>query len=167
MKLDSKFFKRDASIVAEELIGKLLVRKCLDGIKKYRITEIEIYKGEEDSASHARFGKTNRNYVMYKNGGYIYIYMCYGLHYMLNIVTGLENEPQAILIRGIEGFNGPAKLTKELIIDKKFNDTFIDNSEDLWFEDDGYKAKYKKEKRIGIEYAKEPYKSKKWRYILR
>lgn len=165
LKLD--FYKRDVLEVAPLLLGKLLVRKFSNGeIRKYRITETEAYRGEEDSACHAKSGKTNRTKVMYKEGGVTYIYLCYGLHYLINVVTGVSNEPQAALIRGIEGINGPAKLTKALEIDKSLNETDLTKSEDLWIEDDGYFSKYTIHKRVGIDYATEPYKSVEWRFIL-
>lgn len=167
-KLDSEFFKQDVLEVAPSLIGKLLVRKLENGeIKRYRITETEAYRGEEDSACHAKSGKTNRTYVLYKEGSFTYVYLCYGLHYLFNIVTGDEEQPQAVLIRGVEGYNGPAKLTKALEINKSLNDIDISNSDKLWIEDDGYISEYTTSKRIGIDYASEPYKSIEWRFIMK
>ena len=167
-KLDTDFFKQDVLKVAPLLIGKLLVRRFSDGeIKKYRITETEAYRGEEDTACHARCGKTNRTAVLYKKGGTSYVYLCYGIHYLLNIVTGNIDEPQAALIRGVEGYDGPAKLTKVLKIDKTLNDIDITTSSELWIEDDGYKVNYVSDKRVGIDYATEPYKSIDWRFIMK
>lgn len=166
-RLEYDFYIRDVLEVAPSLIGKLLVRKFSNGeVKKYRITETEAYRGEEDSACHAKVGKTDRTKVMYENGGATYVYLCYGLHYLLNVVTGSIDEPQAVLIRGIEGYNGPAKLTKVLEIDKSLNNVNLIESNDLWIEDDGYIAKYTTNKRIGIDYAIEPYKSIEWRFII-
>jgi DNA-3-methyladenine glycosylase len=166
MRLNRTFYKQDAITLAPLLLGKLLVRRINGKIFKYRITETECYYGEEDSACHARAGKTNRTSVLYEKGGTSYVYMCYGLHYLLNVVTGIENHPEAVLIRGIEGYNGPAILTKALNITKELNGIDLTTSKELWIEDDGYKAEYKKDKRIGIDYAKEPYKSIEWRFIL-
>ncbi len=166
-RLQKNFFKQDVLVVAPHLIGKLLVRKLNDGrIIKYRITEVEAYRGEEDTACHAHAGKTPRTTIMYEEGGQAYIYLCYGLHYLFNVVTGLKDNPQAVLIRGIENYHGPAKLTKALVIDKDLNGVDLTKSEEIWIEDDGYKAKYTRDKRIGIDYATEPYKSIDWRFII-
>lgn len=166
-RLMSDFYTKDCLEVAPLLLGKLLVRRFSNGeIKKYRITETEAYRGEEDTACHAKSGKTNRTKVMYEKGGLTYIYLCYGLHYLLNVVTGISNEPQAVLIRGVEGFNGPARLTKALEIDKSLAEIDLTSSENLWIEDDGYKAEYSTHKRVGIDYATEPYKSIEWRFLL-
>ncbi len=167
-RLDYNFFKRDVLEIAPLLIGKLLVRKFSDGrIEKYRIIETEAYRGEEDTACHAKAGKTSRTAVMYKKGGFSYIYLCYGIHYLLNIVTGKENYPQAVLIRGIEGFNGPGKLTKRLEIDRKLNNINLCESDELWIETDNKHFEYIKTKRIGIDYASEFYRNIEWRFILK
>ncbi|MDA3780179.1 MAG: DNA-3-methyladenine glycosylase, partial [Bacteroidales bacterium] len=120
-KLTEKYFCRDVLDVAPDILGNFLVRKFPDGsIKKYIIYEVEAYRGEEDLACHASKGRTARTEVMYNKGACIYVYLIYGIHWMLNIVTGEKNNPQAILIRSIEQFNGPGKLSKELQIDKTF-----------------------------------------------
>lgn len=165
-KLDKSFFIQDAFDIAPKLIGQYLVRNISGEIRKYQITEIEIYYGEKDTACHARFGKTARSKTLYESGGTLYIYLCYGLHYLMNIVTGKKDDPQAILIRGIEGFNGPGNLTKQLQIDKTLNEKDATISNQLWFESDGKKHIYTTTSRIGINYAKEPYKSIKWRFLL-
>lgn len=167
-KLDTHFYQQDVLVVAPLLLGKLLVRRLADGrIIRKRITEVEAYRGEEDTACHARFGKTNRNYILYKRGGYTYVYLCYGIHYLFNVVTGSEDEPQAVLIRAVENYDGPAKLTKALMIDKELNDIDLTTSFDIWIEDDGYKAKYLRTKRIGIDYATKYYRDVKWRFIIK
>jgi DNA-3-methyladenine glycosylase len=158
----------DTLKVAPSLIGKLIVRKYSNGeIKKFRIIETESYKGEEDSACHAYKGRTKRTEVMYKEGGYTYIYLCYGIHYLLNIITGEYNNPQGVLIRGIEGYIGPGRVTKALELDKSLNEVDITKSQSIWIEDDGYKCEYTTSKRIGIDYATEPYKSIEWRFIMK
>ena len=168
MKLDKPFYTKDALIVAPKLIGKLLVRQLDNGepIKK-RITEVEVYLGEEDTASHARFGKTERNKIMYEEGGIAYIYLCYGIHYLLNVITGSKDNPQGIMIRCIEGASGPGKLTKAMQIDKNLNYESLTNGNKIWIEDDGYQVKYKTDKRVGIDYATPKYRNKKWRFILK
>ena len=166
-RLNRSFYKQDALTVAPALVGKLLVRRLDNGaLMKLRISETEIYRGEEDTACHARFGKTNRSAIMYEAGGLAYIYMIYGLHFLLNVVTGKKDEPQAVLIRTTLEYNGPAKLTKELKIEKNLNGINLAESNELWIEDDGFLATYKTAPRIGIDYVAEPYKSINWRFIL-
>ncbi len=166
MKLKKTFYTQDVLIVAPSLIGKLLCRKLPNKeILKYRIIETEAYKGEQDTACHAHKGKTLRTEVMYHNGGCAYIYFVYGMHYLLNVVTGKENEPQAVLIRSVEGFNGPAKLTKAMQIDKSLNGADL-LANQLWIEDDGFIAKLKASKRIGIDYACDIYKNIEWRWTI-
>ena len=139
-RLNADFYRRDVLEVAPDLIGKLLVRKLPTGEElKYRITETEAYRGEEDTGCHAKAGKTNRTVVMYGPGGRTYIYLCYGIHHLINAVTGKEGQPQAALIRGVEGYNGPAKLTKAMKITKELNDTDLTTSDEIWIEDDGTK----------------------------
>jgi DNA-3-methyladenine glycosylase len=161
------FYTQDALTIAPLLIGKLLVRNINGNIVKYRITETEAYYGEEDSACHARVGKTKRTSLLYKRGGHSYIYLCYGMYYLFNVVTGNINHPEAVLIRGIEGYNGPGKLTKALQIGKELNGVDLATSNDIWIEDDSKSFEYTTSKRIGIDYATEPYKSIEWRFIIK
>ncbi len=167
MRLDLNFYKESADAVAPKLIGKLLVRKIGNTIIKARITETEAYLGSEDTASHARFGKTKRTKPIFEQGGITYIYLCYGVHYLLNVVTSEKNNPQAVLIRGIENYNGPGKLTKALKIDLKLNEINLITSNELWIEDDGKKFDFTTSKRIGIDYATEYYKNIKWRFKIK
>ena len=156
--------------MAPSLIGKLLCRKINineeERVIKLRITETECYFGEDDTACHAHKGKTERTQTMYRSGGVAYVYLCYGMHSMLNIVSGPEDFPEAVLIRGVEGFNGPGRLTKALFIDRSLNGEDLIDSDVLWLEDDGYEAKYTVGKRIGIDYATEEYKNILWRYTM-
>lgn len=168
-RLLKEFFTRDVLEVAPELLGKFLVRKFEDGsIKKFLITEVEAYQGEEDLACHASKGRTPRTEIMYHEGGKIYVYLIYGMYWMLNVVTSVKDIPQAVLIRGIEGFNGPGKLTKKLVIDKSFYGEDLFSSRRLWIESDlnSDEIKFKTTARIGIDYAGEIYKNKPWRFIL-
>ena len=167
-RLTKEDYTKDILDLAPHIIGKLLVRRYNDGrVKKYRINEIEIYNGEEDTACHARIGKTPRTKTLYKEGGITYIYLCYGIHYLLNIVTGKKDHPEAILIRGVEGLSGPGKVSKELKITKELHEKDLTTSNYLWLEDDSYQAKFIRDKRIGIDYATKKYREIKWRYILK
>ena len=165
MRINSNLHKLNAVELAPRLLGMKLCRKVGDNIFKLRITETEAYFGEDDTACHAHKGKTERTKILYQIGGVAYIYLCYGMHNMLNIVTGEENFPQAVLIRGIEGFDGPGKLTKALNINRTLNGENLVKSNLLWLEDDGCKFKYKATKRIGIDYATPEYRNKLWRFI--
>ena len=162
-KLTREFFIRDVLVVAPELLGKILTCKVDDDFIRYRITETEAYRGTEDLACHASKGRTPRTEIMYNTGGTTYVYLIYGMYWMLNFVTGKENEPQAVLIRGLEGLYGPGRLTRKLQIDKSFYGEDITISPRLWVEDDGFRPVYKTGKRIGVDYAGE-WKSKPWRF---
>ncbi|MDD2628142.1 MAG: DNA-3-methyladenine glycosylase [Clostridia bacterium] len=167
-KLTSAFYKRSALVVAPELLGKVLVRNFPDGTTlRYSITETEAYYGEKDTACHARAGRTKRTAPLYEEGGIVYIYLCYGIHNLLNVVTGKKEEPQAVLIRGIENYDGPGKLTKALDITRDLNTVSLINSDTLWIEDIGITPEYFTTPRIGIDYASEPYKSIEWRYVAK
>lgn len=165
-KLDAGFFQRDVLKVAPQLIGKILVRQFSNGhIERLRITETEAYRGEDDLACHASKGRTPRTEVMYHPGGKVYVYLIYGMYQMLNFVTSSENVPQAVLIRGIEGLDGPGKLTRHLQIDKTFYGEDLAVSERLWVEDKHLAYHYTTGPRVGIGYAGE-WKDKPWRFIL-
>ena len=150
--------------VAPELLGKILVCKVNDELLRYRITETEAYRGIEDLACHACKGRTSRTEAMYHTGGVVYVYLIYGMYWMLNMVTGLENEPQAALIRGIEGLYGPGRITRKLQIDKSFYNEDVTLSPRIWIEDDGLKPSYDAGTRIGVQYAGE-WKDKPWRFF--
>ena len=168
MKLTSEFFHRDCLEAAPDLVGKVIVRTLDNGeIIRLRITETEAYRGEEDKGCHASKGRTPRTEMLYRESGLIYIYLCYGVHWMMNVITGEKEQPQGILIRACEGkFGGPGKLTKALQIDKSFNGESIENNPRIYIEDDGLKPKIRTDKRVGIDYAGEEWASKPWRYIL-
>ncbi|MCG8410978.1 MAG: DNA-3-methyladenine glycosylase [Bacteroidales bacterium] len=166
LRLSSDFFTRDVLDVAPDLIGKILVRKVKSEIQKFIITETEAYRGREDLACHASKGLTPRTEVMFREGGVVYVYLIYGMYWMLNFVTEKEGNPQAVLIRGIENYNGPGKLTKFLGIDKSFYGEDLSISDRIWIEEGTSKINYKTTPRIGIDYAGEPWKNKPWRYVL-
>lgn len=153
-KLDINFFQQDVLIVAPQLVGKFLVRKFADGtIIRNRITETEAYRGEEDLACHAKKGRTPRTEVLYMEGGTIYVYLIYGMYWLINFVTGPAEHPQAALIRGIEGMYGPGRLTRHLDIDKSFNKQNITTAENIWVENDDLVIAYNSNPRIGVDYA--------------
>jgi len=167
MVLGKDFFDRDCLDVAPELVGKILVHKLDNGEElRVRITETEAYRGEEDKACHASKGRTPRAEIIYRESGLIYVYLCYGIHWLMNVVTGEKEQPQAVLFRAGEGYNGPAKLTKALKIDKSFNDKMLVGNPKIWVEDDGLRPEIKTDKRVGIDYAGEEWVNKLWRFIM-
>ena len=153
---DREFFRQDAEKLAPALLGKLLVRRLPDGsLRKLRITETEAYTGTEDSACHAHRGRTPRSELLWRDGGTVYVYLCYGMHNLMNIISGHEEEPQGVLIRCCEGAEGPGRLTKALSIDRGFNGCDILACPGLWLEDDGAKVDITLDTRVGIAYAEE------------
>lgn len=151
---DKNFFKTDTVTLAKNLIGKWIVTNVNGEIKKAQILETEAYLGVNDSACHTYKGKrTSRTEPMWKEGGTVYVYLCYGLHYLFNIVSSDTNVPEAVLIRAVSNANGPAKASRFLNIDKSFNNLSVINNPKICIMDDEKKYTYKKMTRIGIDYA--------------
>ena len=101
-RLDRAFFRRDVLEVAPDLLGKYLVMVNRNGgISFYTISETEAYRGSDDLACHASKGRTTRNEVMFGDGGHLYMYLIYGMYWMMNVVTSVRGIPQAVLIRGV------------------------------------------------------------------
>lgn len=105
-RLSRDFYARDTLTVARELLGQRLVRLLEGKRASGRIVEVEAYTGEQDKASHARFGRTRRNRPMYGPPGHAYVYLIYGIHHCLNVVTERDGFPAAILIRALEPLEG-------------------------------------------------------------
>jgi DNA-3-methyladenine glycosylase len=167
-RLSTKFFQQDALIVAQRLLAKTLVRVLDTGeVNRYVITETEAYLGEEDLACHASKGRTPRTEIMYHQGGRIYVYLIYGMYWMLNFVTGEENHPQAVLIRGLKECDGPGRLGKLLQLDKSFYGEDLAVSQRIWIEDSEIVPDFGVTPRIGIDYAGEIWKNKPWRFITK
>jgi len=168
MKLGQDFFSRDVLEVAPDLLGKVLVRRFENGkLFTSRITEVEAYRGVEDKACHASKGRTSRTEIMYHTGGSVYVYLIYGIYWMLNFVTGDRNEPQAVLIRGLDAITGPGRITRRLEIDSDFYGENLVGSERLWVENSGQQVRMQTGPRIGIDYAGEPWKTLPWRYVAK
>lgn len=179
MKLDVDFYRvKEVLSIARNLLGKYLFTNINGEISGGFIVETEAYNGITDKASHA-YGnrKTNRTQTMYETGGIAYVYLCYGIHEMLNVVTSVEGEPHAVLIRAInptEGIDlmlerrkmpslknnltaGPGSVAKALGISRKMN-TFSFQSEEIWIEDCGLvlpEEQIAAVPRVGVAYAKE------------
>lgn len=161
-----EMFTIPALELAPMLVGKLLCRRLDSGeVLRLRITETECYMSEDDKACHAHKGRTKRTEILYDKGGVAYVYLIYGMHWLMNVVAGEENFPQAVLIRCCEGKNGPGKLTKAMQIDGSFNKEDLTTSQRIWLEDDGYCANLKTAPRVGIDYAGEYWRAIEWRFI--
>lgn len=163
-RLKRTFFNRPTLLVAEKLLGKVLVFKNFQGI----ITETEAYLGFDDPASHAFKGMTPRTKIMFGKPGVSYVYFIYGKYYCLNIVTEKENYPAAVLIRGVklldsEGLylDGPGKLCRHMGITKLQNGIDITNSEELFIGCINKSLKFSKTARIGIKVGLD----KPWRFL--
>ena len=165
-RLSKSFFEQDPLTVARQLVGKILVHRTSEGELRLRITETEAYIGQEDTACHAHRGRTKRTEVMYGEAGTIYVYLCYGMHWMLNLVTGQNEQPQAVLIRGCETAEGPGRLTRAMEITGELNgSSAVKPDSRLFLEDDGYCCEIREGRRIGIGYASPEDQAKLWRFF--
>src|ERR1051326_7231065 len=169
--IEAEVFQSKKTVaLARWLLGKYLVRRFPDGREEARmIVETEAYHGESDQACHARAGRTKRTNVMYGPGGVWYVYLCYGIHEMLNLVVGPPDWPAAILIRGVDGARGPGRVTKTLAIDRKLNAAPASELSGLWIEDRGTRlprGAMQATKRIGIDYAGPIWTAQHWRSVL-
>lgn len=173
--LTQDFFNRRADVVAQDLLGKYLVRRKSGRAAAFQIIETESYDGHDDTTSHAARGKTAGNAPMFGAAGRFYVYLCYGMYWMLNVVTGNEGYPAAVLIRGVRGergemeCDGPGRVTRYLAIDKTFNNKKATRKNGLWFEDRGIIVPprlIKKTPRIGVGGTKE-WKQKPLRFLLK
>ncbi len=179
MKLPKNYYLNESVVdIAKDLIGKVLITRINNIATAGIITETEAYNGIYDKACHAYNGRiTERNKVLYETGGISYVYLCYGMHYLFNVVTNKKNIPEAVLIRAIkpiEGlttifkriskqsltnniFSGPGKVTKALGIDKRLNTQALTGNQ-IWIEDKSIKINYQHLSvgpRIGVDYAQE------------
>lgn len=190
-KLKKDFYNRNVLLVAQELLGKIFVYKNHSSgeILKGRIVEVEAYNGKVDEAAHTFNGKTERNKIMFEEGGFLYVYFTYGIHYCSNIVVGKKDEGTAVLMRGMEpikGFetfaqnrfgkpeireqekinllNGPAKICKAFGIDRKHNATNLLKNE-IYLENvpEIKEKEIVKTTRIGIKKSKDL----PWRFYIK
>ena len=165
-RLGKVFYNRDVLVVAPDLVGKILVHETVQGTGRYIINDVEAYRGQEDLACHASKGITPRTSIMYDEGGKLYVYLIYGMYWMLNVVTAGKDNPQAVLLRGAGEYKGPGRVTKALGIDKSFYGEDLTISGRIWIEESGVKPDIKTGPRIGIDYAGEYWKNLPWRFYL-
>ena len=154
-KIQSNFFSKNTLWVARNLLGKYLCRRLESGeIISGMITETEAYRGFNDQASHAYKGRTKRTEVMFAEAGAIYVYLIYGMHHCLNIITEKNGFPAAVLIRGVAGLNGPGRVCRHFQITRALNGQKL--GRDLWLEDRNVKiirGGITAGPRIGVNYA--------------
>ncbi|KLT64208.1 DNA-3-methyladenine glycosylase [Pedobacter sp. BMA] len=190
MKLSADYYlNEDAVGVAQDLLGKVLFTNIDGQVSAGVIVETEAYLGIHDKASHAYGGRrTNRTETMYQSGGIAYVYLCYGMHHLFNVITSIEGDPHAVLIRAIEPLigkefmeerrnmpatkaaisSGPGSAAKALGINSTFNKKDLSGAE-VWIED--HQIEYGKEDiaatpRVGIAYAKE-HALLPWRFFVK
>jgi len=168
--LSSTFLDRPTLVVAEELLGQYLCRELDGEVHRFCITEVEAYDGPEDKACHAHRGKTDRNRIMFGPAGHWYVYLCYGMHWLLNVVTGPEDFPAAVLFRGLKEVSGPGRLTKRLRIDRTQNCKPCSLQTGLWLESSGIQpqtTEIERTPRIGIDYAGPEWVAAPYRFVLK
>jgi len=193
--LDKQFYKQGALTLAKELLGKIIVREVDSITLRAKIVETEAYVGEIDKASHAYNGRrTERTEPLFREGGISYVFFIYGKYYCFNVISGIENKGEGVLIRAVEPLNefdylsqkrfdenydelseskkkaltnGPSKLCMALSIDKSDNYKNLYEKGDLYIEDgEGKKFKVVETKRIGIDYAEEAIDFP-WRFYIK
>jgi len=174
-RLTRNFYTRPTLEVAQKLLGKYLVRRVGQKTLAGKIMETEAYIGPQDKASHAYRGRvTPRNRAEYLIGGYVYIYLVYGMYWQMNISTSQAGKPECVLIRALDSnlgnlASGPGKLCRYLKLDKSFYGEDLTKSKRIWLEDRGEKVKPSQVKataRIGIDYAGPYWSKRKWRFIF-
>ena len=187
-KLTAEFYRRDVLTVAKELLGNIFTLEKGGKTLSAIITEVEAYKGETDEAAHSFGGMTQRNKVMFDEGGKLYVYFIYGVHHCANVVTGARGEGDAVLLRGMTPLtglkyfaknrygktvldrkellnllNGPGKICQAFGIDRTFNGADL-SREKVYILRANYEKKIpvRSSERIGISKSKEL----KWRFFI-
>jgi DNA-3-methyladenine glycosylase len=172
-RLPASFFRRPTLEVARDLLGRTLCRSLPDGrVLRGRVVEVEAYDGPDDRASHAFRGVTKRNRWMFEPGGLAYVYLVYGMHHCLNVVTGGAGYPAAILLRATESpgdasASGPGRLTRAFGVDRTLDgSSFLDGP--LWLETGDPVAGHavRRTPRIGVDYAG-AWAARRYRFIIK
>lgn len=164
--LPRSYYQRPATELAPDMLGKLLCRRFPDEVRRYRIMETEAYFGTEDTASHAHRCPTGRARIMFEPGGLAYVHRCHMFN-LLTIVTGPEGHPEGVLVRGVDGFDGPGRVGRELGLDLSMYGSEMSTEGVLWLEDDGCRPAHGCHPRIGIGYASEEDRTRPWRFRVR
>lgn len=163
MRLDERDYSLPATQLAPRLVGCVLCRRTGDEVLRARITETECYFGAEDTACHAHRGRTKRTELLYHAGGVAYVYLCYGMHALCNVVTGTADHPEGVLLRGVVGADGPGRLTRQMHIDCTLNGEDLCRSDEIWIED-GAPLPHEALPRVGIGYASPEDWARRWRW---
>jgi DNA-3-methyladenine glycosylase len=184
MKLSQNFYQREDTLqIARELLGKYLYTYIDNEVTGGRIVETEAYMGPEDRGSHAwNNRRTPRNEMMFAAGGVVYMYICYGIHDMLNIVTGPEGSSHAVLIRALEPvkgleimrqrrglFNADTRLCRKALGLSKSHNGLSLQSRQIWIEDEGFELvndQINSSARVGMNFEG-PYKDIPWRFYIK
>ena len=162
--LPHAFYDRDAESVAKDLLGKLIVRRLDDRVLSGRIVETEAYLGPHDRAAHSSKGRTARTEVLFGPPGHAYVYLIYGMHHCLNLVTGPGGHASAVLIRALEPvenvdamMNGPGRLCRALQIDRRLNGHDLTHGELVVTQTEGFPQPLEivARARVGVDYAGE------------
>ena len=185
--LSRDFYNRPTLEVAEDLLGCLLVRQLDSGATlAARIVDLEAYIGQEDTACHASKGRTPRTEVMFGEPGHAYVYLIYGLHHLLNLVTEESGRPCGIMLRAVEPVhnlevmrairpvkgqnlsNGPGKLTRALDVDRQLNTWDLCAGQQLWVapRPEPLMESVSRGPRVGIDYADQEDREAPWRFWL-
>lgn len=179
-RLDRAFFARDTREVARDLLGRTLCHRIDGGrILRGRIVETEAYHGPDDRASHARFGPTPRAAIMFGPPGIIYVYLVYGMHHCLNVVTGADGFPAAVLVRGVDRLEGlapgttapnavgPGRLTRAFGIRRETHNglDLAAPGSPLWIETGARATGVTTSPRVGVDYAG-AWAKRPWRYRI-
>ncbi|WP_424961903.1 DNA-3-methyladenine glycosylase [Ekhidna sp.] len=184
-KLPRSFYLREDVVeVAKDLLGKVLITNIDGYITAGKIVETEAYCGRGDKACHANGKRTPRTEVMYGQGGHAYVYLCYGIHHLVNVVTNKEDQADAVLIRALEPLkgeeimrerriftkaklaSGPGTLSQAMGISVKMTGADL-LSDEIWIGKDGGERDFEilSDTRIGVEYAEED-ALKPWRFVI-
>ncbi len=179
--LPKDFYAHDSLEVAPKVLGAML---CRDPVV-LRITEVEAYRWPEDTANHGRHGRTRRNDALWGPPGCAYVYLCYGIHHLLNLVTGEDGQPSAILVRAcepVEGLNtirarrgglsgpallaGPGRVAQALGLDLGWNHHPLYRSDGLELRRGSAGQPILSGPRVGVDYARPEHRDAPWRFAL-
>jgi DNA-3-methyladenine glycosylase len=161
VRLERKDYARPAIELAPALLGSIMVRRVYGQLRRARLIEIEAYLGPKDLASHSSKGRTARTEVMFGPPGHAYVYFIYGMHFMFNIVAGVEGEAEALLVRGAEpldgwdvDLSGPGRLARAFGIVRADNGLDLTGEDIHLVPDPAYRPRIVRRKRVGVDYAR-------------
>ena len=176
LRLDRDSFNRPTLQVARDLLGKFIVRRHGTRRIEAMIMEVEAYKGPQDRACHAYGGRrTPRVEPLYAEGGTVYVYLVYGMHWLLNFSTAGRDKPEGVLVRAIlpDGDGnvivGPGRVTRYLDIDKRLDGTDATGSGQMWLEDRGVRVparRIRRGPRVGVDFAGPYWAARPWRFWI-